>query len=329
MEIENNNSYIKFIKVLSIIYEKASQENPISTSEIKKILFDNYYETIDKRTITKIIESFNTAQDDYFINTEKNRYYFNATPTFELGEAKALVDMVYSSKSFPEYIKQLFLERMQSFFNPREAKMLEKVLDIHVSGNETDSLFNTVLAKIAEAIHEQRKISFDYIKKTPIDSKPYKEKKDNIWPIETSCSNNTFYVHCFDENEDETRTFRIDFMANIILKDNYTLTPQLKEEIRKGIINSTTGYVPSEEDYKDLELTFNKKYYTNIIDLLGRNLKNITYVDKNHYSILINKCPTTNTFYGWLIGFGGEIKITGPESEVKEFENFLRNNFLS
>ena len=35
-----------------------------------------------------------------------------------------------------------------------------------------------------------------------------------------------------------------------------------------------------------------------------------------------------NTFYSWIIGFGGAIQIVGGQSQIERFQNFLKEQFL-
>ena len=47
-------------------------------------------------------------------------------------EAKAIVDLVYSSDFFTPKTKENYLKRMQSLFSKNDASKFTKVLDLHI-----------------------------------------------------------------------------------------------------------------------------------------------------------------------------------------------------
>lgn len=128
----NNINLHRFIYVLKLIYEKGDADNPISSTEIIEILNTEKNIDICQRTIDTIVKSFNEAIENDFeisiLNSKPKKYYFHSTPSLEFGEAKAIIDLVYSSKFFTERIKNNFIDRMQEQFNNSKKIMLEKEL---------------------------------------------------------------------------------------------------------------------------------------------------------------------------------------------------------
>lgn len=331
------NNYKRFMYVINIIKEESDERTPISNTMIKEFLKEKYNIGIETRTIVKIIDSFNETSDgDYIIKVEsktngkakqKNRYYYyNPAYVMQFGEAKAFVDMVYSSKFFSRETKELILENMQTFFNKRDGDKLRKNIDIHVEGNENTDSFYFTYEKICEAITQRAKLSFDYSKPIPGIRKPRRKRKMNIWPIETTYENNTFYLQAFDESENMIKTYRIDFISNIDLKGRYTLTEKMIQETKTKILESTNAY--GADRHADLEITFKKDLYTNMIDKFGDTLNTVRYINDDTYSILIQNCPISEQFYGWIVGFGGRVKISGAKDQVEEFNAFLQKKFL-
>ncbi len=329
----NNINLHRFIYVLKLIYEKGDADNPISSTEIIEILNTEKNIDICQRTIDTIVKSFNEAIENDFeisiLNSKPKKYYFHSTPSLEFGEAKAIIDLVYSSKFFTERIKNNFIDRMQEQFNNSKKIMLEKRINSHISGNENDNSFFSSFEQISIAIYNQNSISFYYSKKLPNNTRPRIKQYRNIYPIETTCNNNTFYVYCFDPSEKEEsrqiKHFRIDFISKVKQGDQVSISDNMLEKTTKQIIDSTYGYGP--QNYADLELTFDENCYPNIIDKFGNNLLGIRKVDNNLYAVNINNCPISNTFYAWIVGFGGKIKITNPEIQVEKFKTFLNSIF--
>lgn len=59
-----------------------------------------------------------------------------------------------------------------------------------------------------------------------------------------------------------------------------------------------------------------------LIDNFGKDFES-TVIDKNTFKAKVTVC-TSSTFYRWIFGFGGKIKISGPESVVGEYKNMLQ-----
>ena len=68
-------------------------------------------------------------------------------------------------------------------------------------------------------------------------------------------------------------------------------------------------YMYGEGSIEIIELEFKDYVYANIIDKFGKNIK-LYKINDDTYKIQI-KHLINNTFYSWLIGFGGAIKISG------------------
>lgn len=324
----NNNE--KFFIILKTIFTESSEDNPISVKEIQTILKEKYDTNIDKRSIDNVIGSFCRIQEDYEIEKIKNKhnqtcYYFSSVPTITFGEAKAIVDMVYSSKFFKEYTKKKFKERMQENFREDEGKKLDKVLYTHLTGNENDESFYNAFEQICNAIFEKKSISFNYSK--PLPSGKYKNNLySNIWPVDTYSWNNTLYLYCWIPEINDVRTFRIDFIKDLFIGSNFVLTENIKEKARDLILDSTNGYGP-ERHAEEITIMFNNNFYPNIIDKFGKNTIKTKYIDDNHSSVTINECPISPQFYAWIVGFSGEVKIIGNEEEIQIFNDFLNKNF--
>lgn len=324
------NNFTKAIALLLIINKYSNVENPISTLEINEYFKSKYNSTIDNRTIDKIVDSFNELQEEYEIERIKskpNKYYFKVTPGLSFGESKAIIDLIYSSHFFTQYIKDNFIEQMKSLFNENDANQLNKVLNTHIIRNEDSKTFFESYEKICRAIHKNEIIFFDYIKPSLL-NKNKKTTRRKVVPIETVCDNNNFYLYCLKIDTNEIRNYRIDYIHKVSLTNNtYEVDDLLLEKVRKEIISSTSAH--SADYYSNIKLEYNKELYSNMIDKFGNIITTNTEIkDKDTYQVMIHNCPISKTFYGWLIGFNGQIKMIEPKREVDKFKEYLINEYI-
>lgn len=185
---------------------------------------------------------------------------------------------------------------MKALFSEDNKKKLEKRLDTHVCRNESSNSFFFAYEEILKAMATCQKISFQYLRPHPNKLQAYTIKEyENMWPIETSCDNNTFYLYCYDQPENKVKSFRIDFIKNTKIEDEqYTQDERIIQETKEQIINSTYGY--SSCEIKKLKLTFPARLYPNIIDKFGKERLTPRHEKDNTYSVTVD-CPISDTFY--------------------------------
>ncbi len=105
-------------------------------------------------------------------------------------EAKAIIDLVYSSHFFTLKTKENYKKRMQDLFSIHNQAYFQKRLNLHVVKNENEQVFYQELEVITKAIKEK--------KKTRVTSKTSffneKHKLSELAPIDTVFSNNEYYL---------------------------------------------------------------------------------------------------------------------------------------
>lgn len=140
--------------------------------------------------------------------------------------------------------------------------------------------------------------------------------------IDTVFSNNEYYLLCQGaRNSNDCIQYRLDYIKDVeIIKDSsiYFSSTEL-ENFHEKLKNMT--YMYGEGSIEVIELEFKNYVYANIIDKFGKNI-NPHKINDNTYKIHI-KHLINNTFYSWLIGFWGAIKISGNENQVQKFKDFL------
>ena len=77
------------------------------------------------------------------------------------------------------------------------------------------------------------------------------------------------------------------------------------------------------EDPVDVELLCDADMMNHIVDRFGTKA-NTAIVDDGHFTATVNVCPS-KTFFGWVFGFAGKIRITGPEDVRSEYQNMVKN----
>lgn len=131
-----------------------------------------------------------------------------------------------------------------------------------------------------------------------------------------------YYISALQEDENKIKTFRIDKMdsVNISVID---ASPKPKNFNAKKFEEQTDMYCGYDSD---IELLCDADIRYNIYDKFGNSVKT-EKVDDKHFKVSVNT-NVSPTFFGWVLGFGGKIKITGPTEVIEDYKNNLLNAYL-
>jgi len=323
---KDSDSYIKFLSVIDIIIKHSDENHPLTVNDIKNLLYETDYDfDVDYRAIKKYIDYYNTYyNEDIMMSYKKgrNNYFYFTNKALDSMEAKAIVDLVYSSDFFTLKTKENYKKKIQNMFSVHYQAYFNKVLNPHLQKNENDHVFYEELETIAKAIHLQKKISFKYHKPSLSDSY---EKEHTLAPIDSWFSNNVYYLLCQGaRNKEDCILYRIDYINDVKITDeDFALTEYEVEQFKRKL--QTITYMYSEGEEEVIELEFSEDVYSNMIDKFGKDIKPHPY--NNNYRIQV-KHTINSTFYSWIIGFGGKIQIVGNQKQVQRFEDFLTTRFI-
>lgn len=326
---KDKDSFIKFLAVIDILIKNSDERNPMTVSDIQYKLYELDYDFhIDYRLIKKYVNNYNDYYEDTIIESYKkgrNYYYYFVNTALDTMEAKAIVDLIYSSDFFTLKTKENYKKRIQNMFSIHYHAYFDKRLNLHVEKNENDQVFYKELEVIVRAIIEHKKIRFEYHK--PFISREDNYKKIELAPIDTCFANNEYYLLCQGAIDLKLSiTYRLDYIKNVeIVEDSSVYFNELEMQCFHEKLKNIT-YMYGEGHIEVIELDFNESVYSNIIDKFGKNIKPKKISDKT-YRVRV-KNIINSTFYSWVVGFGGAIQISGNQQQVERFQNFLKEKFL-
>lgn len=327
---KDSDSYIKFIALIDIIIKYSDEKHPLSVKDIQDKIYELKYDfQIDFRTIKNYITYYNDYYEDTMIEMFKkgrNLYFYCINTTLDTMEAKAIVDLVYSSDFFTLKTKENYKKRIQNIFSFHSHAYFHKNLNLHVIKNENDQVFYKELEIITKAIYNQKMICFTYEK--PHLNKNIIAKRLELAPIDTIFCNNEYYLLCQGKrNPNECIQFRLDYVKDVeLIEDSHVLFDSFQlQSFHEKLKNMT--YMYGEGRLEVIEIDFNESVYANIIDKFGKDIQP-RQINENTYRVQV-KHYINNTFYSWIIGFGGLIQIAGNQDQVKRFKDYLLENFIN
>lgn len=310
----------RLLEVLNYLWNYTDKEHYTTIVEILK-----YLETkgiaANRKTVAGDIISLQQIGGIKIvcIKSTQNRYYVNKR-FFDENAVRVICDAVRSAYFISDKSGRALINTLSTFTGPSEKKNLKTpvFVDAMIKTKNDDVIKN--IGKITDAITERRKITFKYFDYTVDKTKIYKNngKVYEVTPCSMVINDGKYYIAAYEKEADLVKTFRIDKMDRLRIS-SFTADPIPKSFSVKKFAESTNmfgGYVSEVELLCDNDVMFG------IIDKFGKDVTTEA-VDSGHFKVTAT-ADISPTFFGWVVGFGGKIKITGPKSIVVDFENSLK-----
>ena len=323
---KDSDSYVKFLAVIDIIIRRSDEHNPVTVDQIKEYLSAIDYDfEIDSRAVKKYVQFYNDYYNEDVIVSYKqgrNNYFYFTNDVLDYMEAKAILDLVYSSDFFTQTTKQNYKKKLQSMFTVHYQSHFEKVLNAHMDKNASSDVFYKELEVISKAIVQGKKITFKYHKPSINEGV---EKEHTLAPIDTYFSNNEYYLLCQGAKDREYLVmYRLDYIKDVkIIDEDFEITDYEKNLFERKL--QMISYMYGEGEEESVTLEFNEELYPNMIDKFGKDIVPVVCGDGKY--IVHVRTQVNSTFYSWVVGFGGKIQIVDPHQSNK-FKTFLKQQFL-
>lgn len=317
----DNTAKLRPFYIAKILHERTDEEHTLSTTQIIEILESEYGISSHRQTIKTDIEmlrQFGFEIEE--IKSTQNRYNMFAR-TFDTPELKLLIDAVESSKFITSSKSKELVEKISSLTSEHVAESLKRNVSCEGRIKPGNEKVYIILDTINDAINKNKKISFLYFqynvkkeKKLKHNGKPY-----IITPLHLVWNGDCYYMVGVYDYQQRLGSFRVDRIAKqpLILDENGTPAPEGFNIDQ--YINTTFRMYNSE--HEEVELICDNDVMDAIIDRFGEDVT--TYAnDMTSFRAVVN-IAISHVFYSWVFGFGGKVRIKGPENIKTEYEEML------
>ena len=317
----DNTAKLRPFYIAKILHERTDEEHTLSTTQIIEILESEYGISSHRQTIKTDIEmlrQFGFEIEE--IKSTQNRYNMFAR-TFDTPELKLLIDAVESSKFITSSKSKELVEKISSLTSAHVAAALKRNVSCEGRIKPGNEKVYIILDTINDAINKNKKISFQYFqynvkkeKKLKHNGKPYV-----ITPLHLVWNGDCYYMVGVYDYKHRLGSFRVDRIAKqpLILDEDGTSAPE--DFNIDQYINTTFRMYNSE--HEEVELICDNDVMDAIIDRFGEDVT--TYAnDMTSFRSVVN-IAISHVFYSWVFGFGGKVRIKGPENIKAEYEEML------
>lgn len=316
MEVKSRILYLQ-----KILLERTDEEHPLSTTQLIGILNDEYGISAHRTTITKDIAALvEYGLDIATIHSTQNKY-FVAGRRFELPELKLLIDAVESSKFITKKKSDALIEKIHTLTSSGQVSELKRNSYIADRIKPDNEQIYYIVDTINDAINEGRQISFQYYDYTGLKKKVLKNKGEiyKLSPYHLLWNGDYYYVIGYSEKRGKIVTFRVDRIA----AQPNILSAKAVERPKDFDLAKFTREVFFMYDGNKVtvDLRCDNSLMKTMIDRFGEDVTTLAY-DMTSFR-LITEVASSQTFLGWVFGFGGKVQILAPESVKEQYREMI------
>jgi len=316
----NDVHKIKLLVLWDILCKNTDENHAMNADEIREELAKRGI-SVMRKVVATDIAALNKYGYEVLSYKKKYYYYYVVSRPLETAEVVMLADVIKASK-LTSTQKNIMIEKLSGTLCSHQAENLSKhIISLDKSRKGSSSLIYNVDA-IERGIEENKQISFLYFDYDEKHKKVYRKNSDRymVNPAFMVWNRDNYYMLCFSNGHDDMVTYRLDKMENVKVEEaerephpEYELFNT--EEYRKQVFSMFGG------ETQKVTLLFTPKILSDMFDRFGDDIR-IRKIDDNTYTVDV-AVQVSKTFFAWIVGTQGKVKIKAPEKVLEEFSDFV------
>lgn len=312
---------LKLIRVRDILLENTDNEHSITTREIIERLAD-YGIAAERKSIYEDVEELKYYGMDIESSPGHGGGFYVASRDFELPELKVLVDAVQASKFISTGKSRELIKKISGMSSRYERSKLSRQVHIYERVKSMNRSIYYTTDYIHTAISENRMITFNYYKLNSKKEKVYRNggKRYEVSPWLLIWNDENYYLAAYDHESGIVKHFRVDKMERVSLTD---MPREGEDAFRESDISmySTGVFDMFGGKTESVTLECREDMAGAIIDRFGSDVT-LTAGGELDFTAHV-KVQISPRFFGWVMGFGGKMKISSPPGAVEGFKAAL------
>lgn len=327
-------SKLKTLFIYKFLDEYSDENNPISTTELIKMLSDNGLKC-ERKSIYADIDALKEMGCDIISVTSPKRGFVMASRKFELPEVRLLIDAVTSAGFITPNKTKALVEKLESLVSSYQAKNLTSQVYCESENKCDNEEIYYVIDTLDEAINEDKKVKFIY-KRRNIDKenkKSYTTKTFVVSPYALIWKDDHYYLICNNSKYDNLMNLRLDRMTKIEILDENRRDVSEVSEYKEGFNSadySSKMFNMFSGETCEVNLLCDLQLREEIMDRFGSKIPLIA-VDYNHFETNIN-AAVSDGLVSWIMQYGDKIKVKSPDflvNMVKEKAQSIIDTYKS
>lgn len=319
-----NGTRLRLLYIYQHLLKYSDAEHPVSTPELLRYLREEHGMEVNRTTLPGDFAMMEKAGLHFeIIKSRQNKYYFDGR-LFDVAELKLLIDAVSSSKFITEKKSKDLIRKLTTLTSEYNAEKLRRHVTVQGRVKSENEKAYYILDAVNDAIDKSCKIRFQY---TEYSNRKRKAMKNDgeyyvVSPYALVWDGDYYYMIGWCDNREHMRNFRLDrvYKTPMILEDEAAV-PEPKD-FNLAEYSQKVFRMFGSDDETEVELLCETGTMNGIVDKFGTKVKT-EEVDDEHFKATVKVCPSP-TFYRWVFGWNGGMKILGPQNVLDEYKAMAR-----
>ena len=309
------NQKLKLIYLARIFRERTDERHGLTLSDISSALGE-YDISAERKSLYDDIEALKLSGMDIRTVRDTHVRYYLATHDFELTELRILLDAVQCAKFLTPKKSRELTKKIEAMGSRYEASALHRqICDSNRLKTENEEIFGNI-AILHQAIGENRRVAFRYFEWNSYKQRILRRNGDEyvVSPWALSRDEEYYYLIAYDSEEGTVKHFRVDKMLKIRMLDEKRDGEKEFSDFDRAICSCKTFGTYGGEAV-NVQIRVDASLAGVVIDRFGTD---VTVLNHGDTFDLCTKVMINPTFYSWVLGFGGKMKILSPAFAAKE-----------
>ena len=254
------------------------------------------------------------------VKSTQNRYNL-ISRQFEIAELKLLIDAVQSSKFIPKEHSEQMVSKIVALAGQHKAEELKRNASVEGRTKSEKRQDLLIVDAINEAINAEKKIAFQYFSYNVRKQKQLRHDGERyvFSPYRLIWNGDYYYVLGYSDKHQAIGSFRVDRISARpdILSEEAVPVPA---DFGVDDFLATTFRMFGSE-CQEVELICDNSVIDAIIDRFGTDVTIYT-CDMSTFRVIV-RVAVSHIFFSWIFGFGGKVKIKGPEDVKEKYSEML------
>lgn len=311
----------RILQIYKFLIEQTDSEHFVTIQQIAEHL-ESIGVSAYRKTIQNDIEELQRFGADIRCKKSSSNLYYIHNGVFSLPELKLLVDAVEASQFITQQKSAELIGKLSDMTNIYNAENLCRHIYLSRRMKSDNEEIYDVVDKLHIAINNRHQISFLYYE---YDNEKNKVLRNDgqlyqISPYGMTWEDGRYYVVAYSVKKQKIVTYRADRMTSVKELD-IPVVPE-PDDFRIADYALSVFRMYGDEPLTSVTLQCKNEVMKSMIDRFGIDVKTEP-TDKGYFNAYVNVSPS-QTFFGWVFQFGGDVRILKPTKVKRQFDKMLQ-----
>ena len=315
------NQKLKLIYLSRILREKTDAYHGLTLSEISAALGE-YGISAERKSLYDDIEALRLCGYDIRTVRDSHVRYYLQSHTFDMAELCLLVDAVQASKFLTAKKSNDLIRKIEGLGSRYEASQLHKQLfSANRLKTENEEIYRNI-ETIHQAIAMNRQLCCKYFEWNEHKQRLLRRGGEDyhISPFALCWYDEFYYLVAYDSDANMIKHFRVDKMVRVRMLDEPRQGSEAFADFDMALYSQRVfGMYGGEE--VNVRILADNSLAGVVLDRFGVN---VTILNHGEQFEFCTKVMVSPTFFSWVLGFGGQMKILSPETVAQRAAELAR-----